>query len=375
MTVIADRISGERQVSVITTSQGTESAAGNSGSPKVFRIKDSRLNKDSLVQRPFRIILLSFRLFFAMLRLVKKNDTLVSVTNPTALTFFIRFGKMIKGFKAVLIVHDVFPENMVATGLITQTNPLFQLIRFAFNKSLDQYDAILVIGRDMEILMRQKIRDQHKVHYIPNFAEPDKIIPSDKKSNPIIRQLGLEHKLVMLFTGNIGRAQNIEFLCNLLLSVKDLPDVHFLFIGDGAMKEQFTQFIDQNRLANATLLPAMSREQENVFLNAGDIGLVSLTPGLKGMGVPSKTYSYMAAARPILAFVEPGSEIDLMVTEHKSGWSADPANLDQCTRLIFALRDQQDEILEKGRTARKMCEHYHAPEIYTSKLLEIINSL
>ncbi len=375
MTVIAGRLSLARPVNVITTTQDTDSAKATLPNPMILRIKGSRLSKDSLLQRPFRIMLLSFRLFFAILRKVKKNDTLVSVTNPTVLTFLIRFGKMMKGFKAVLIVHDVFPENMVATGLIKATNPLYHLIRVGFNKSLDQYNAVLVIGRDMEQLMKQKIRDPHKVHYIPNFAEPDNITPSDKKSNPVIRQLGLENKLVILFTGNIGRAQNVNFLCSLLLSVKQLAEVHFLFIGDGAMKEMLSEFIRENGLNNATLLPAMNRDQENVFLNAGDIGLVSMNPGLKGMGVPSKTYSYMAAAKPILAFVEPGSEIDLLVKERALGWSADPRDLDSCIQILAGLNGQWDEIRGKGGIARKTCQQYHTPEVYTSKLTEIINSI
>ena len=110
-------------------------------------------------------------------------------------------------------------------------------------------------------------------------------------------------------------------------------------------------------------------------VHAGDIGLVSLKPGLKGLGVPSKTYSYMAAAKPILAMVEPGSEIDIMVKEHNIGWSIDPLDLEQCVRTILSLKHGSDEMRMKGETARKTCEKFHTPEVYVANLIAIINSI
>jgi glycosyltransferase involved in cell wall biosynthesis len=375
MTVIAGMLAKNFPINIITTTQQGTSFSSDTAGLKIFRISDSSLNKDSLIQRPLRIFILSVRLFFNILRLVKKNDTIISVTNPTLLTFLLQFGKMIRGFKLLLIMHDLFPENMVATGIIKRSNPFYLITRWGFRKALDSFDAVVVIGRDMEQLMKQKIRNQLKIHYLPNFAETDKIVPSEKRKNPIIIQYHLEDKLVILFAGNIGRAQNVDFICELLTTLKQTSEVYFLIIGDGAMKEILAKCIRDNGLTNTKLLPAMSRKKENIFLNAGDIGLVSLKPGLKGMGVPSKTYSYMAAAKPVLALVEPGSEIDLLIREHPIGWSLDPVNLEHCVSTILALKNSSGEIKEKGELARKTCENYYTPEIYIENLIQIINLL
>ena len=375
MTVIARMLSHSKRVNVITTTQERFKTGPEIDNLKIFRMKDSLLNKNSLFQRPLRILMLSLRLFLKILFHVKRNDTIISVTNPTLLTFLLKFGKMIRRFRLVLIVHDVFPENMVATGIIKKTNPLYLIILWGFNKALDSYDAILVIGRDMEQVMRKKISDPSKIHYLPNFAETDRIEPSDKNKNPIIKEYKLEKKLVILFTGNVGRVQHIDFICMILLRMKQIEDVHFVIIGDGAMKEMLIKFVQENGLTNTTLLPALGRNVENIFLNAGDIGLVSLKPGIKGLGVPSKTYSYMAAAKPILAIVEPGSEIDILISEHKIGWRIDPLDLDGSVRAILELKNNWDDIKRKGEIARKVCEKYYTPEVYTSNLINLINSL
>jgi glycosyltransferase involved in cell wall biosynthesis len=282
---------------------------------------------------------------------------------------------MIRGFKVVLIVHDVFPENLVATGIIKKSNLFYPMVRWGFNNALNRFDAILVIGRDMEQLMKQKISDHRKIHYLPNFAETGKITPRDKNLNPIIKEYKLTDKLVIFFAGNIGRAQHFDFICMLILRMKKWEDIHFLFMGDGAMKPLLTKFIQDHGLSNTTMLPAMSRSMENLFLNAGDIGLVSLKPGLKGLGVPSKTYSYMASGRPVLAMVESGSEIDLMLRQHDTGWILNPLDIDQCVDTILTLKENPGDIKAKGDTARHVCERYYTPEIYTSKLIGIINSI
>jgi len=376
MTSLAQQLSGDFRLKVLTTTPGyaTGSVIENENLT-IARIRDSKLDKNKLLQRLVRITVLSFRLFFALLREIKKDQVVISVTNPTALTILLMFGKLIRGYRVILIVHDVFPENLIATGIIRKKNPLYPLIRGIFNLALGSFEALLVIGRDMEQIYKTKVRKPGRIIFLPNFSDTVKITPGEKSANRLVWDCGLENKLVILFTGNIGRAQNIPFICQVILQMKDNPDVHFLFIGGGAMKANLESFLRDHGLKNATLLPEMPRENENIFLNAGDIGLVLLTPGLKGLGVPSKAYAYMAAGKPLLSFVEPGSEIDLLIREHDIGWSMDPCDIDRAARKISSLVNLPLEISRKGAEARKVCERFYTPEIYAAHLKLIINKL
>jgi len=375
MTSVAKIIAKQSPLNVITTTNLGRFPEIDAVDLNIIRIRDSELNKDHLFQRLLRIILLSVRLFRAVLKHVKREDVLITVTNPTALTLLLKLAKNLRGFNVVLIVHDLFPENLAAGGIVGQSNPAYRIVRGVFNRALSGLDAILVVGRDMEVLMQRKLRRKEVIHYLPNFADTGAIVPSDKMQNELVSHNNLADKLIVLFTGNIGRVQHIGFICEVMLAMKEHNEVHFLFIGEGAMKPFLSDFLIRHDLTNATLLPMMPRESENIFLNAGDVGLVILPPGFKGLGVPSKSYSYMAAGKPLLGIVDHDSEIGLLISEHDVGWQVDPDNVTQCVDRILQLKADVDSVRQKGERARLVCERYFTPEKYTFRLMEIVNRI
>ena len=373
MTTVAELLANRRNVGVLTTTPpGNEQEPAV---PQVIRIPDVALDKNRLLQRLLRILLLSWRLFRAILKNVKRGDVVLSVTNPTALTLLLALGRSMRGYRVALIVHDVFPENLVPTGILSKNNPLYLLTRAIFNLALNRFDAILVIGRDMEAVMKSKIRNHRRIHCIPNFGDTMSIQPMPRSESPIIRELGLENKLILLLTGNIGRAQDIPFIREAMLQLKGDPAIHFLFIGDGALKPALEAFIRENELRNCTLHAAMPRSRENDFLNAGDIGLVLLAPGFKGLGVPSKTYSYLAAGKPVISLAEAGSETDLLVNEDEVGWSLHSGQVREFCELVKTLASDRIELKEIGLRARKICEEKYTPGIYAGKVGRIIDEL
>lgn len=54
-------------------------------------------------------------------------------------------------------------------------------------------------------------------------------------------------------------------------------------------------------------------------MQAADLHVVTLVPGLWGCAVPSKAYGIMAAGRPFIAVVDDGSELARVVTEFDCG--------------------------------------------------------
>src|ERR1035441_9183365 len=72
---------------------------------------------------------------------------------------------------------------------------------------------------------------------------------------------------------------------------------------------------------NITILPPRPRSAQNEFLNACDVAILSLVPGMLGLAVPSRTYNLMAAGKPIIALVSECSEVAMVVREEGIGWS------------------------------------------------------
>jgi hypothetical protein len=90
--------------------------------------------------------------------------------------------------------------------------------------------------------------------------------------------------------------------------------------------------------------------------------LVSLQQGRKGIGIPSKTYTFLAAGKPILAVVDKESEIYQMVNESGCGWVSEPGNPVELSTLIGKISLSMDEVEEKGTIARNLAMEKYSME-------------
>ncbi|MFR1081867.1 MAG: glycosyltransferase family 4 protein [Bacteroides cellulosilyticus] len=191
-----------------------------------------------------------------------------------------------------------------------------------------------------------------KISFIPIWAENRAIYPLDKRDTNLYEKLKLEGKFVFQFAGNLGHAQGID---NLLAAIEkiDVEDIHFLFIGGGAKFDEISSFISHRGQKNVSLLGFQDRSQQNDFLNACDIGIVTLNDGMYGLGVPSKSYNIWAAGKPILYIGDDNSEIALCIKEFTLGWIVspnDPHALKNMIEFIYDNRNNLSSIRNNART-------------------------
>ena len=340
LTDIAVYKSRDSKVSIICGPAGYESSYGSQlieldRNISVYRVNLPKLNKNNLVQRIFRLLLLTAKLSWAVLTKVKNGDTLLFTTNPTFLILILPIVKKINRFKLEVLVHDVFPENLVPAGLIYKDSYKFKLLSWIYSKSFKKIDRIIVLGQDMKNLMLDKIGPSAKnIEVIPNWYD-DNLFPI--KNFNIGEYLGVDvyDKVVLTFSGNIGRVQGIlEFID--LMRKADNKNLILVIIGDGALRELVANKIRSERISNVFYLGAKLRAEQNLFLNACHISLVTLINGMKGLGVPSKTYNYLAVGKPILYIGDKDSEVDNYITKHDCGWSF---SWDEKNSLVSFLRE------------------------------------
>ena len=349
---------GAADVNVITSTAAPEGfAAGDErrDGVRIFRTRDSRFDKNVLHQRILRITLLGVRLLRKASALVKPDDTVLVVTNPATIIFLIRLLRAFKRFRLVVLVHDIFPENLIAAGIIKGKTAPYRMTLAAFNWAYRKADRLVVIGRDMADFMRLKLGPScPPISFIPNFADVRAIEPRPRAQNELLRAHGLAGKFVVLFVGNIGRAQDFPNILRTMELLREHREIHLLIVGDGVNAATVRRFVEDKGLDSITLLPSMPRDSENVFLNAGDVGLVSLQKGRRGIVSPSKAYPLLAAGKPLLAVADPGSEIELMVKEANCGWWCEPGDPEALSGLVLRISRAAGEVAEKGLIARRL---------------------
>jgi colanic acid biosynthesis glycosyl transferase WcaI len=201
------------------------------------------------------------------------------------------------------------PIQVLAAGLERFFTRSFACVSSISAKMLERLLAKGVAGQDA-VLFANWV-DTDAVHPEPSrgsdtppgsFSAEFSVAP-----NRFRRELGLEAKIVLLYSGNMGAKQGLEMLPSLAAAFSGDPRVHFLFCGNGAFRPQLEELVA--RCPNVTLLPLQPLELLNDLLNAADIHLLLQRRGAADLVMPSKLTGMLSSGRPILATADPGTQV------------------------------------------------------------------
>lgn len=326
-------------------------------------------NKNSIFGKIKNAVQTCYSFGNIILKKVKSKDTVFAVTNPFLLVVVLAFIRLFKKFNYILLVHDVFPENIIPAGLGNKKNISFKIIKMIYDWAYNKADKLIVLGRDMEQLITNKIGSSAKVHIIENWFDTDLIIGKEVDRNSYFG-VNLDDKIVIGFAGNIGRVQNLTSFLNIFKKVNN-PKLHFVIIGDGAMREEVENVIRENKLSNVHYLGTKPRMEQSVFLNCCDIGLITLSKGMFGLGVPSKTYNLLALGKPIIYIGDEKSEIDMLIDEYNIGWSF---NWDHESQIIDFMNTLNSLDISKTETSKLIAQEKFSENIILSKINNLIFS-
>ena len=360
LTRIAEGLADTESVKVIC-GQPNYSARGQT-SPKfevhknveIFRAASTRLDKNVIPFRLVNMFTLGMSIFFKAIRHFRKGDRILVVTNPPTLPFLIAIASLIRGASYTLLIHDNYPEILVAAGKMRKGSFGFRLMEF-FNRWLFKYAAkVIVVGRDMiELVSRKTAGLDVPIAFISNWAELEDISPTPRKENSLLTELSVQDKFVFLYAGNIGYPNDVESLVECAKILNGEP-IQFVFLGAGVKRKWLVKAVAEANLSNVTILDPRPRSEQQIFLNACDVALVSLVGQMWGVSMPSRTYNILAAGKPILAITDAGSEVAQIVEEENIGWIAppdDPAKLLQTIKNAYAERVSLDQMGKRSRQA------------------------
>ena len=342
----------------------------------VERCYATRFDKNIIALRIVNLLTVSVSMFFKALLGIRKQDIVLVVTTPPLLPFFISLACHLRRAKCILRIDDVYPETLIATGLLGQRNIVARFFSFMNTILYRSFERIVVLGRDMNQLVRNKLggSDKH-VTIIPNWADLDIVQPTSKKENELLRELGLTEKFIIQCAGNMGRAQGIENLFKAVEMLKDEEDIHFLFIGSGAKRSWMEGEVRDKKLNNVTMLDQRPRSDQENFLNACDIALVSLLPGMTGAGVPSRMYNIMAVGKPFVGVMGPGAELEFVINEEQVGWFVPADQPGKLAEAILDARSSPEILSQMAQRARSAALVKYSQPRVIKDYCELINSI
>jgi colanic acid biosynthesis glycosyl transferase WcaI len=303
--------------------------------------------------------------------LTRRTEIILAMSPP--LTLGLAGWVAAKRHKAPLIlnIQDIHPDAAIATGTLTDTR-VIQLLRRIERTSYAKADAVTVLSDDLRKKLISRIDEESKLRVIPNFVDTEQIYPGDR-NNSYRHELGATNETIVMYAGNVGFSQPLELVLEAARYLADRDDIIFVINGNGSRRAYFEK--EAEELPNVTFMDYQPRQRLNEVLAAGDIHIIPLQKGLSSISVPSKFYSILAAGRPVLASVDPGTEIDLVVTRSGAGRSTPAGDTQEFIAALTALIDDPHGRVAAGLEARRFAEEWLSAKAVAESYNELFPEL
>jgi glycosyltransferase involved in cell wall biosynthesis len=254
-----------------------------------------------------------------------------------------------------VISQDVVPE--IATELNRLRNPaVIGVLRGLVGAYLRRADRIVAIGETMRERLEEKGAPAERLRVIPNWVDTRAITPQPR-DNEWAHKHGLVGQFVVMHSGNVGHAQDLDSLVRAATFLRDRDDIRIVIAGFGARHAEMLDLADRLEVRGMVrFLPYQKRSRLSLSLSTGDVHVVGLARGLAGYVVPSRLYGILAAGRPVIAAAEDSSETARLVREIGCGIVIPPARPDLVARTIREAASGGFDLDEMGRRGRAYVE-------------------
>ena len=329
----------------------------------ITRIRAPQIRQSSLIRRGFNWAV--FTVWMSVVLLLRRDEPgqrIVFNTNPPMLPIAMWVVCSVRGWPYTYIVHDLYPAMAVEPGYIKRDG----LVHRAWSK-LNEYvfdgaEHIIGLGERMRERVIDSVDDdfdQDKIDVIPNWENQDFIEPRPKEDNWFSQEHELVEKFVITYSGNIGANHDLETIVDAAQEFTD-TDVKFLIIGNGDHRTHVVDHANRLGLTDDTIefLPFQDREDIPYSLTCGDISLVTVSKGMKGVAVSSKLPTSLAVGQPILVIAERDDDEAEVVRKFNAGKVVEQDNPNDVVSAIEDWRSDPKLVEQQGRNARKALENH-----------------
>ena len=353
---------------VLRPSGGTSCPAD--GNIKVIRVPMRRFKH--IWSRMLGFVWWHLASFFVIL-LGKRPDVILSPSPPPTVGLLNVWLGRLKRCKVVYNVQEIYPDILKNLhGL-----PL-KVMRRMERRIYDGSDAVVTIDQVFRDTIAPRFAHPETLHIIPNFVDTELYRPLVPSSPSASRN----DRLVLLYAGNVGLAQDWDLLLDLAQKTSGMP-VEYSVVGDGLKKDYLLAGIAERHLENISVLPYQPREKMPELLACSDADFIFMNPSMDRQGFPSKVYTIMACARPLIVssgedtpivnFLK-GKPCGLLFSNPRNDRSDDIAGYLQGL-LEAGVEKARATLREMGASGRELVEEQYSREKVCSRYVELLDSL
>lgn len=271
----------------------------------------------------------------------------------------------------VLEIRDLWPQVLIDMGRLDEGSLVARALRALEALLYSRAEAIVVMAPGVERHLASR-GFAGKLTLIPNGADPADFSPGAGRIE-LRRRFGLEG-FVVAYTGAHGLANGLDVVLDAAEAIgKRAPQVRFLLVGDGPLKEHLVMRAQREGLANVTFMDPLPKREIPALLGAVDAGLHVLADvPLFSYGVsPNKLYDYMAAGLPVIT--NTAGEMAEMVKRAGAGVAVSP---DGIAEGVLTLANAGPEQLHRwGEAGRRFMNDHASRSAMAARMGQLLASV
>ena len=321
----------------------------------VLRVRIGNITRTNLIEKGISTLTVEHCFRTAIDRYFKniRFDLVTYSTPPITFSSLIRYLKHRDGARTYLMLKDIFPQNAVDLGMFGEKSLICRYFRHRERALYSNSDKIgcMSAANVRYLLEHNPGIDPSSVEIFPNALEIHPQLQPDPAG--LREKFGIpKDSLILLFGGNLGKPQGIDFLISCLKKEKNRQEIFFVIAGSGTEYDKLNDAIADEKLTNTRLLARMSSEDYNALTAACDVGLIVLDHRFTIPNYPSRILPYMHEGKPILAATDRATDLKETIEDGGFGWwcpSDDTEAFDRLISQILLHRAQLPELGAKGR--------------------------
>lgn len=301
------------------------------------------------------------------------HDVILVPSPPLTVGLSAYIISRVKRIAYVYNVQDIYPDVMVKLGILKKPW-IIALSRWLERFVYAHARHITVLSEGFRANLLRKGVPPEKITVIPNFVDVDFIRPL-RRDNSFRHRFGLDGRFVVLYAGNIGHSQGLEHVLQCARLLEHEPRIAFAIVGNGSTKPRLEQQAREMGLSNLQFIRFQPAEDVPFIYAAADVSLVPLKRTVALDSVPSKVYTIMASGRPVIAAVDPGSDVWTLVEQAQGGLCVepeDPQALAQAIRTLYADSALRERL---GRSGREHVVQHYTRQVVAQQYHELLTSL
>jgi len=275
---------------------------------------------------------------------------LLLTTSPSLLTALAGYIiSLLKGVPFVLEVRDLWPKAAVEMGMV-KNKFLIWLASWLELFLYEKASRIIVITQGYADYIVSRGINEGKISIVHNGVDEWMLdYPEDEGIPGELEEFS--GKFVVMHVGAMGKFNHLHELLQSVELLKDKDKFAFLFVGDGAERENLKKYAEEKHLSNVCFLGTKQKKDIPSYLNRADL-TVAIYPHIPTGKVllQNKVLDYLAMGKPVVLVAQKG-DTSKIIEEGQCGFVLEESGQMLAEKLEWSL-ENKDICREMGKRGR-----------------------